>query len=249
MTTNSSLDELSSDLLGLYDAGANADVPFVFPDGEIKAHKLILTTRVPYFEKMFASGMKEALTNRVEVPDMEKETFDLFFRFIYGGQLPQDLKMPNDVESLLMFASKYDHLGLLNSCLQKLEEYLSSLSSVNAGIDEVARMMETSQVADVKRTMQNWLTQQIDRSLASDGPVQPGEIPLPARIVKLLILSHKENWDYLKKMCLLLITFSVKRGLGCFRPQFEEAAEKLQEHPKLLLDLVLCLSDKSPVDH
>jgi len=249
MTANSSLDELSSDLLGLYDSGANADVTFVFPDGEIKAHKLILTTRVPYFEKMFASGMKEALTSRVEVPDMEKETFDLSFRFIYGGQLPRDLKMPNDVESLLMFASKYDHLGLLNSCLQKLEDYLSGLSSVNAGIDEVARMMETSQAADVKRMMQSWLTQQIDRSLASDSPVQPGEIPFPARIVKLLILSHKENWDYLKKMCLLIITFSVERGLGCFRPQLEEAAEKLQEHPKLLLDLVLCLSDKSPVDH
>ena len=123
MAATTSLNQLSSDFVKLYISEANADMTFVFPDGEIKAHKAILCTRVPYFEKMFASGMRESLTNRVDMPETDKKAFDVFLRYIYGGQLPKEF----EVEHQLNFAKMYDVPGLITDCLPKLKEFLAKL--------------------------------------------------------------------------------------------------------------------------
>merc|ERR1712142_1085097 len=112
---------LSSDLIELYNSGDKADVTFVFADGVIfRAHKLILTTRVAFFKKMFTSGMKESLTDSVDMSHTDERSFDIFLRYVYGGQLPNDLLIPKDIESLLTFADMYDVPDLTADCLAKL---------------------------------------------------------------------------------------------------------------------------------
>ena len=90
---------------------------FKFPDGEIRAHKVILTTRVLYFEKMFSSGFKESLTGNVNLPEDDMESFDIFLRYIYGAILPNSF----DVERQLHYAKMYDVPDLVSQCLPMLK--------------------------------------------------------------------------------------------------------------------------------
>jgi len=80
----------------------------------ISAHKLILCTRVPYFKKMFESGMKEAVENKVEVSDTDPGIFKQFLKFIYTGRVDEDL---NDYAAdLLELAEIYDIQDLKGFC-------------------------------------------------------------------------------------------------------------------------------------
>ena len=44
-----------------------------------------LPTGSPYFKSMFSSGMMEQHGSRLELPDIEKETFAAFKEYIYTG--------------------------------------------------------------------------------------------------------------------------------------------------------------------
>ena len=48
---------LARDFEKLFLSNASSDIVFVVGEEEIPAHKLILTTRIPYFEHLFASGI------------------------------------------------------------------------------------------------------------------------------------------------------------------------------------------------
>lgn len=62
--------EMKTSFKRLLSSPDSADVVFRVGDAdivEIKAHKLILTTRYDYFATMFSSGKKESSSNQVEV--------------------------------------------------------------------------------------------------------------------------------------------------------------------------------------
>ena len=233
---------LSSAYLDLYNSGVNVDVTFKFPDGEIRAHKLILTTRVPYFEKMFASGMKESLTSEIDVPDATRKSFDTFLRFIYGGQLPQEY----DVEVQLAFAQKYDVPGLLPFCLPKLREDLVKTSGFDSNyyptqeklecfgncIVKAAHIMENIKFSAVKAALDEELLRLLRQigHFSLTGDIKKTFVLL---VVDLLVVSHVHDCPNLKSACL----DELKRKLS--KAMLTDAGEKLKEHPDLLFHVVL----------
>jgi len=158
MAAQSSLAQLSSDQIKLYTSRVDADVTFVFSTGQIQAHKLILTNRVPYFQTIFGSGMKESLTNRVNMPETDMESFDVFLRYIYGGQLPSEF----DVEQQLNFAKMYDVPGLIADCLPKLKAHLAKFPDLDACIDESARMMTLYEIVSARSIFEQELLRRIE---------------------------------------------------------------------------------------
>jgi len=99
---------------GLLSSGQSADVWFKVGSEEISAHKNIICARVTYFKKMFESGMKEAVDNKVEVPDTDPEIFKRLLKFIYTGRVDEDL---NDYAAdLLGLAHLYDIQDLKGLC-------------------------------------------------------------------------------------------------------------------------------------
>jgi len=72
---------------------------------EIKAHKVILCARVPYFKRLFESGMQEATSGRIRIEDAEAKYFQQVLRFVYTGQLPEDLA--ENPEIYVPIADKY----------------------------------------------------------------------------------------------------------------------------------------------
>ena len=240
MAAKSGLSQLSSDHLKLYTSGANADVTFVFPTGEILAHKLILTTRVPYFEKMFASGMKEALTNRVDITDADRKDFDVFLRYIYGGQLPDNLEVPTDVESQLNFAEKYDMPALVTDCLQRFGQYVSNLPNFGACVNEAAKILVKCKVGMIKTTLEEELVKRFDRELPASyrkygqiGKYYRHNSPKAVdHLFKSLIISRSHGLSTLKEKCLECLVHWGGQG------DFETAVKKLKGYPDLLIEMV-----------
>jgi len=111
--------------LQLLKSGKHADVEFSFGDNYklLPAHKIVLVTRVPYFERMFESGMKEAKTNIVEIKDVTPQTWIKFLGFVYSGIL--DLADFNDAEVFLKLADMYDFPQLKKSCLKSFEDNIT----------------------------------------------------------------------------------------------------------------------------
>lgn len=106
--------QLGTDLESLLSSGHSADVWIKVGSEEIPAHKLILCARVPYFRKMFDSGMKEAVNNKVEIPDTDPALFKQLLKFIYTGKVEPNLK--DSAFALLQLADFYDIQDLKNIC-------------------------------------------------------------------------------------------------------------------------------------
>ena len=79
-------ESLSSDYGDLFLSADFADFVIQIGSEEMPTHKAILSARVPYFKRLFASGMKEAVENRIQIQDGEVECFKAVLRFIYSGQ-------------------------------------------------------------------------------------------------------------------------------------------------------------------
>jgi hypothetical protein len=54
----------------------------------IHVHKGLLCSKVPYFEKMFFGGFKEATENSAEFPDDDVQAFDILIQWVYSGIVP-----------------------------------------------------------------------------------------------------------------------------------------------------------------
>ena len=80
------------DMLSLLESSKDADITFLFEDGQIiTAHKVILSARAPYFEKMFDSGMEEATSKEIRVRDVEHNVFRAVLQHLYSGAAPVNL--------------------------------------------------------------------------------------------------------------------------------------------------------------
>ena len=111
------------DLEKLFNNRSGTDVCFIIEEKEIKAHKLILSTRSPVFAAMVESGMKESLENHVEINDIAPDIFEALLRFVYTDRV--DLNQVN-VQDLLVAADKYMLSLLKLDCQKFLSERLTT---------------------------------------------------------------------------------------------------------------------------
>jgi len=117
-------DKLSSGLNHLFTSGKEADFTFTFKNGEtVKAHKAVLLTFAPYFEKLIASGMTESQANCVKIEDAEPDCFRCVLSYIYCGELPKDFELI--ARDVLPLADKYLLEDLKRECVEAIEKSLT----------------------------------------------------------------------------------------------------------------------------
>ena len=121
-----SLLSLSSDLEKQFLREETADVKFRLGDYVIPAHQWILAARVPYFKRLFASGMREAATKEITIEDFDAKPFGGMLRFIYCGKLPDD----SSADSILPLADKYGIPELKEVCTFALKKTLSKENAI-----------------------------------------------------------------------------------------------------------------------
>lgn len=155
------LSTLSSNLGELFRSADYSDITVEVGLETFQAHKAILCARVPYFKRLFDSGMRESATGRIKIEDVEADRFENVLKFIYSGQLPTDLDERS--ESYLPIADKY---GIEDLKLASIESLRKNISQDNV----VGRMIlaDLHQCADLKRRCFAYLRAHKSRVAPSD---------------------------------------------------------------------------------
>jgi len=122
------MEELSRDFERLLQQEASSDVICEVDGEEVPAHKIILSTRLSYFQKLFNAGMSETTTNRVIIKDVDATSFKAVLKFLYSGRLPEDLK--TSAKNYLHVAEKYDIRELKEACADALAEIVDKDNAV-----------------------------------------------------------------------------------------------------------------------
>ncbi|XP_043462247.1 protein roadkill-like [Leptopilina heterotoma] len=104
-----------------------SDVTFNVENTNFPAHKIVLASMSPVFEKMFAHQMKENITNIVVIEEIDPEVFKEMLRFIYTGKIENSKQVAFRLHEL---ADKYDVKKLRIICEQYLENYLTVKNAI-----------------------------------------------------------------------------------------------------------------------
>jgi len=105
-----------------------SDVYFLVGNNKFRAHKLVLSARVPYFKRFFLSGTEESQSGRIEIKDVNVDCFYHVLKFIYSGELPGDLD--RHTPEYLSIADKYEIEDLRLACSEHLKKLICPINVV-----------------------------------------------------------------------------------------------------------------------
>lgn len=106
-----------------------SDFTFVVSGKRFKVHKCILAAASPVFDKIFSSKMKETHTNECYVVDIDPDIFSHLLRFIYFGELSENIEDDNKLLKLYA-AAHYYQIGKLVEICKQIKHF--NLSEENA---------------------------------------------------------------------------------------------------------------------
>ena len=89
-------------------------------DGDLNAHKDILISRVDHFKALFASGMKEALTNKVSILGYCVADFALVLEFVYRDRITSIFDS-RQLATLMKIADYYNMADCMDHCLGHMD--------------------------------------------------------------------------------------------------------------------------------
>ena len=99
----------------------------VGPDGAststvLKAHRVVVSSRCPWFRRALTSGMKESIERRIVLHDVTLPVFQSFLHFLYAGLYRLDLSQEsaNMLADLLLLADRYEVDQLKDCCEEAL---------------------------------------------------------------------------------------------------------------------------------
>nr|AAI57242.1 Unknown (protein for MGC:136076) [Xenopus tropicalis] len=96
------------------------DVQIQIGDVKFGVHKLVLAASSPYFAALLAGGMKESLTEVVQIQGLNPNSFQLILDFIYTGSV----KISTDnVEDLMTAADMLQLSHVVELCCDFLKEH------------------------------------------------------------------------------------------------------------------------------
>ncbi|GFY77202.1 hypothetical protein TNIN_496171 [Trichonephila inaurata madagascariensis] len=123
MNDFNSLNNLSTDLMHLFENASLADVELKCESFTIPVHKFILAARSPVFSEMFKNEMTESRKKTVDITDIGFSVLRTMLVYIYTGRI-NDLTMSN-AQDLLYAAHKYQLTSLKNICSEYLKNNMN----------------------------------------------------------------------------------------------------------------------------
>ena len=225
-------EKFMADMAKLFLDKDSCDVTFELPDGVVRAHKSILTARVPVMEKMFGSGLEESKTNKVKIVDSDANSFDTFLRFVYSGELPDDAFHGKLARSLIVLANKYDVPDLVSHIKPKLKKRLEQVADADLleEVNELTQLWELYNYASIKELCQEVLLKRFNAAFTSRGKSKSK----PAFVdfaIAVLVFAHVHHVELLKKYCFKGLREAKLVVAG-------ETARQLKAHPDLLVEMI-----------
>ena len=135
------------DMWKLLQSEEDTDFELAFPDGVLKAHRIILKSRVPYFQALFSSGMRDSQTKRVDIVDYSIGDFKVFLEFVYCGRIRSSLEY-RQLVTVMTIADFYNMPSCVSYLFRRLrrqirrtddfegvvEAFMKSLAEIDAPI-------------------------------------------------------------------------------------------------------------------
>ena len=113
---------LTHQMSSCYESGEYSDFIVSCGGTEFKCHKIILASRSPVFKAMFSSDVKESISSRVVIEDLDVDTVKEMIHYMYSGNVRQ---LEDQAISLLAAADKYDLSELKETCESHLFDKIS----------------------------------------------------------------------------------------------------------------------------
>ncbi len=123
----------------LHQERSYSDITIKCGEKEFEAHKAILASQSPVFNRMFETDMKEKADNVIEITDVDPSAMSELLAFLYTGSTP---KIGILAKELLYAACKYELPQLVQLCENEL------MMNLNTG-----NLLEMIQCADMHRAL------------------------------------------------------------------------------------------------
>ncbi|XP_043468674.1 ARM REPEAT PROTEIN INTERACTING WITH ABF2-like [Leptopilina heterotoma] len=107
---------------------SHSDVSFLINDNKFYAHKVILASASPEFERMFSHNMQEKIINSIEIKDTNSNHFKELLRHIYMGRVEN---LQNIAVDIFKLAIKYNVASLQQVCEIHLEKNFSINNAIS----------------------------------------------------------------------------------------------------------------------
>ena len=124
-TDQKALRMLQTDYICLMEDMSRADVAFAADGGIVRAHRLILAARSPYFRALFENGIEARVSvdDPIPMPGIHASEFEAVLRFLYSHKLPPMAAFAHGL-SLCSLARVADYLQatvLYEHCLEEFK--------------------------------------------------------------------------------------------------------------------------------
>lgn len=160
---------LGTDMLKMLESAdaATADVLFEVgkkrgKKGKVYAHRNVLAFRAPALAALLEDCNND---NPFPIQDIEEKIFRQLLRFVYGGEVPYDVQVPDDAQMLITVADRFGVTGL------KLATE-SELASRGISIDNAAELIlfaDAKNCADLKEAAVNFFVANTEAVMATKG--------------------------------------------------------------------------------
>lgn len=118
-----SVDQMIENYRKLLDSKKQCDITFYVGDKKIPAHSQVLSARSVVFASMFESDMLEKNSGRVEITDIDQNTFKMLLQFVYYGRVVCNEFY--DWLKLIVASDKYSVTSLVKICDDHIVNNLS----------------------------------------------------------------------------------------------------------------------------
>jgi len=136
-----------------------ADIVFKVQGTPIKAHKGLISTRCPYFQRMFSSGMMETKSKEIEIHDITPATFNTVLEWIYCDYVNR--MDENIAQELFAVADKFSLFDL-----KKLAEKCMMDHLTVGNVVERAELAEIFEASTLERATIKFMISNIDAVFA-----------------------------------------------------------------------------------
>ncbi|CAG2165643.1 unnamed protein product [Oppiella nova] len=140
-------ESLLRELSALYMSPTASDVVFIVEEERIFAHKFVLVLRCEYFRLMFASGLRECVSNEVVVKETPVSAFKEVLYFMYTGVIHLNNKKVDDIIDVLFLGHRYE----MHELVTAVTDYLGH----NITNDNVCAIHETASLFAISPLLEN----------------------------------------------------------------------------------------------
>lgn len=125
-------EKLNEELGELLSSGAFSDVSFRVGDKVLKAHKVIIAARSPFFRALLTGGLVETRQNVIDFEDAQPEEFEALLRYLYSRTIDY-ANISDYIVPLFTLATRCEARGLKHT--------LESLIAFNLDSSNVASLL------------------------------------------------------------------------------------------------------------